>query len=76
MKQLLFMLILILFGFNIVLAQETNPIEDTSWNVIRERLFSGENSKAFRFEDDIRFQLKGEVSKEDSNLMSYSQYRE
>jgi sensor histidine kinase YesM len=69
MKQLLFLLILILFRLSALHAQETNPIEDTSWNVIRERLFSGENSKAFRFEDDIRFQLKGEVSKEDSFAM-------
>jgi sensor histidine kinase YesM len=66
MKQLLFTLILFLSGINILLAQETNSIEETTWNVIRERLFSGENSKAYRFEEDIRFQLKGEFTKEDS----------
>lgn len=65
MKQLLFTLILFLSGI-ILQAQESNSIEETTWNVIRERLFSGENSLAFRFEEDIRFQLKGEVTKEDS----------
>jgi sensor histidine kinase YesM len=69
MKQLLFTLILFLSGINIIQAQETNSIEETTWNVIRERLFSGENSKAYRFEEDIRFQLKGEVTKEDSVVM-------
>jgi len=66
MKQLLFTLILFLSGINILQAQETNSIEETTWNVIRERLFSGENTKAYRFEEDIRFQLKGEFTKEDS----------
>lgn len=66
MKQLLFALILLLSGFNFIQAQESNPYEETTWNVIRERLFNGENSKAYRFEDDIRFQIKGEASKEDS----------
>ncbi|MGE0019582.1 MAG: sensor histidine kinase [Draconibacterium sp.] len=69
MKQLLFTLILFLSGINILHAQETNSIEETTWNVIRERLFSGENSKAYRFEEDIRFQLKGEVTKDDSIVM-------
>jgi two-component system, LytTR family, sensor kinase len=69
MKQLLFILISILFGLNHLQAQETNPIEETTWNVIRERLFNGENSKALRFEDDIKFQLKGETTKEDSVVM-------
>lgn len=66
MKQLLFTLILFLSGINILQAQETNPIEETTWNVIRERLFNGKNSKVFRFEDDIRIQLKGIPNHEDS----------
>lgn len=69
MKQLLFTLILFLSGFSFVQAQETNFSEETTWNVIRERLFNGENSKAFRFEEDIRFQLKGEVTKDDSLVL-------
>jgi len=66
MKQLLFTLILLISGISIIQAQESISNEETTWNVIRERLFSGENSKAFRFEEDIRFQLKGETTKEDS----------
>ena len=58
MKQLLFAIIT-LFIFNTSLAQDVKPYEQTTWNVIRERLFSGENSKAFRFEEDIRLQLIG-----------------
>ncbi len=69
MKQLLFMLISILIGLNTLLAQETNPIEETTWNVIRERLFGENNSKAFRFEDDIRIELKGEVTERDSLIV-------
>lgn len=69
MKQLLFTLILFLSGINILQAQESNPYEETTWNVIRERLFSGENSKAYRFEEDIRFQLTGEATKEDSAVL-------
>ena len=66
MKQLLFMLISILIGLNTLHAQEINPIEETTWNVIRERLFDGSYSKAFRFEEDIRIQLKGSPKQEDS----------
>ena len=69
MKQLLFALILFLSGFNFVQAQEYNSIEETTWNVIRERLFSGENSKAYRFEDDIEFKLSGVVTAEDSAIL-------
>jgi sensor histidine kinase YesM len=39
---------------------------ETAWNVIRERLFSGENSKAYRFEDDIRLQVTGAKTHQDS----------
>ncbi len=69
MKQLLFTLILFLSGINILQAQESNPYEETTWNVIRERLFNGENSKAYRFEEDIRFQLTGEATIEDSAVI-------
>ena len=69
MKQLLFTIILFLSGINILQAQESNPYEETTWNVIRERLFNGENSKAYRFEEDIRFQLTGEATKEDSAVI-------
>ena len=58
-----------IIGLKKLIAQETNFSEETTWNVIRERLFNGENSEAFRFEEDIRFQLKGEVTKEDSLVL-------
>jgi two-component system, LytTR family, sensor kinase len=69
MKQLLFTIILFLSGINILQAQETNSIEETTWNVIRERLFSGENSNVIRFEDDIEFKLSGLVTAEDSVIL-------
>ena len=69
MKQLLFAIIT-LFIFNTSLAQDVNPYEQTTWNVIRERLFSGENSKAFRFEEDIRLQLIGAKTQQDSVVIT------
>jgi hypothetical protein len=69
MKQLLFTLILILSEINILQAQDSNSIEETTWNVIRERLFSGENSNVIRFEDDIEFKLSGLVTAEDSVIL-------
>ncbi|MDO8951713.1 MAG: hypothetical protein Q7U86_03755, partial [Draconibacterium sp.] len=69
MKQLLFTLILILSGINILQAQDSYSIEETTWNVIRERLFSGENSNVIRFEDDIEFKLSGLVTAEDSVIL-------
>lgn len=69
MKQLLFVLISLLIVANLVHAQEQNPIEETTWNVIRERLFNKDNSKAVRFEEDIRFQLIGAASAQDSGMI-------
>ncbi|WP_303924070.1 sensor histidine kinase [Draconibacterium sediminis] len=65
MKQLL-LILLIVTSFCSSFAQQEDPLEFMTWNVIRERLFNGENSKAYRFEDDIRFQLKGDATHEDS----------
>lgn len=70
MKQLLLISISLLFSINILQAKEEKSLEETTWNVIRERLFSGKNSKAYRFEKDIRFQLLGVVTKEDSLVMN------
>jgi two-component system LytT family sensor kinase len=69
MKQLLLILILFLIGLNILQAQEKKSYEETTWNVIRERLFNGNNPKACRFEDDILIQLKGDVTKQDSTIV-------
>uniref|UniRef100_UPI0032168BCD sensor histidine kinase n=1 Tax=uncultured Draconibacterium sp. TaxID=1573823 RepID=UPI0032168BCD len=68
MKQLLIILISILFGINTLQAQEKNPYEETTWNVIRERLFSGKNTNVFRYEKDIRFQLQGVKTQQDSSI--------
>jgi len=71
MKQLLFILIVILASFNSLEAKPTqNPYEATTWNVIRERLFNGENSKAHRFEDDIRLQVIGARTHQDSLVIT------
>ncbi len=69
MKQLLFILLTFISTLNTLLAQEAHPYEKTSWNVIRERLFNGENSNAYRFEDDIRFQFIGAKSHQDSAII-------
>lgn len=69
MKQLLFTLILFLLGINILQSQESDSIEETTWNVIRERLLSGENSNVIRFEDDIEFKLSGLVTAGDSVIL-------
>ncbi|UCS95525.1 histidine kinase [Echinicola marina] len=67
MKQLLLFLVVILASLNLSQAHPAqSPFEETTWNVIRERLFNGDNSKAYRFEDDIRFQLTGAKNHQDS----------
>lgn len=51
MKQVLISLIVILAAFNSLLANPTaKRYEETTWNVIRERLFNGENANAYRFD--------------------------
>ena len=69
MKQLLFTIVT-LVTINTSLVQDVKPYEQTTWNVIRERLFSGENSKAFRFEEDIRLQLIGAKTQQDSVVIT------
>ncbi len=79
MKQMLFSLLIVLASFSSLRANPTetpssnptetptaSPYEGTAWNVIRERLFNGENSKAFRFEEDIRLQVIGADTHRDS----------
>ena len=71
MKQVLFSLIVIVASFNSLQAKlTTNPYEETTWNVIRERLFNGENANAYRFEDDIRLQLIGAKTHQDSVIIT------
>lgn len=68
MKQLLIILLTFTATLNTLFAQDAHPYENTTWNVIRERLFNGENSKADRFEDDIRFQFIGAKTQQDSAI--------
>lgn len=72
MKQVLFSLtLLLLSSFHFLQAKPTrNPYEETTWNVIRERLFNGENAKAYRFEDDIRLQVSGLKTQQDSIIIT------
>lgn len=72
MKQVLFSLILLLLAsFNFLQAnQTTKPYEETTWNVIRERLFNGENVNAYRFENDIRLQVTGLKTQQDSLIIT------
>ncbi|MBD3631153.1 histidine kinase [Cyclobacterium sp.] len=48
----------------------TKPYEETTWNVIRERLFNGENANAYRFEEDIRLQVIGLKTQQDSLIIT------
>lgn len=72
MKQVLFSLILLLLAsFNFLQANQTSkPYEETTWNVIRERLFNGENVNAYRFENDIRLQVTGLKTQQDSLIIT------
>ena len=57
------------------IAEETSQFEDLAWKVISERLFNGKNSKAFRYEGEIRFQFKGEPNRQDSIVLNEIIYR-
>ncbi|WP_439484289.1 sensor histidine kinase [Cyclobacterium plantarum] len=71
MQQLLFSLIVLVATFNSMQANPTTkPYEETTWNVIRERLFNGENANAFRFEEDIRLQVIGAKTHQDSVIIT------
>lgn len=69
MKQLLFVITFLIAGLITIDAQEANHYEETTWNIIRERLFNGKNPKAFRYEDDIRILCAGEVTAQDSAII-------
>lgn len=66
MKQSLGLLLFLLMGFQPLSATDIGHDDFLAWNVIRERLFNGENTKAFRFEDNIRFQVIGAETQQDS----------
>ncbi len=68
MKQLLFIVLIALTSFNASFAQDEDINEDVVWDIIRPRLFGDYNSEAYRFEDDIRIQLKGSPTHEDSTI--------
>ena len=70
MKQLLFILILFFFTAYSSQVQAHNNYDETTWNTIRERLFDGTNSRAFRFNEDIRIKLDGNVTKKDSSFVN------
>lgn len=76
MKQVLFSLtLLLLSSFHFLQANPTTkPYEETTWNVIRERLINGENAKAYRFEDDIRLQVIGLKTQQDSLIIKQMIY--
>lgn len=66
MKQCLGLLLFLMMGFQPLSATEIGQDDFLAWSVIRERLFNGENTKAFRFEDAIRFQVIGAETMQDS----------
>lgn len=69
MKLSSLLIIIILLGNTHLPAQNKKPYEETTWNAIRELLFNGNNTYAFRYEEDIRFQLVGEASHQDSVII-------
>ncbi|KOH44352.1 hypothetical protein NC99_27990 [Sunxiuqinia dokdonensis] len=68
MKQLLFIVLIAFTSFSTSLTQDENINEDVVWDIIRPRLFGDYSSEAYRFEDDIRIQLKGSPIHEDSTI--------
>ncbi|HBL71912.1 MAG TPA: hypothetical protein DD409_02915 [Bacteroidales bacterium] len=66
MKQCAFLLLLLVAGLQPLSATDIDQADFLAWNIIRERLFSGENTKAYRFEDDIRMQVNGVETQQDS----------
>jgi two-component system, LytTR family, sensor kinase len=52
-----------------LIGQEKLTWENTTWKVIRERLFNGKNTRAFRYEEDIRIKLEGAESAKDSAIV-------
>ncbi len=70
MRQLLFILFVFITHISTSYANDDHSYDDTAWNVIRERLFNGENTKAFRFEEDIRFQVIGAKTHQDSAVFT------
>lgn len=74
MKQLLFLLFSILIGLNTLQAKQKHFKEKTqeeiTWNIISERFFNGDNSKVYRFEEDIEFKLSGEATAQDSAILN------
>ncbi len=68
MKKLT-ILLFCLSCFHILFGQERLTWENTTWKVIRERLFSGDNSRAFRYEKDIRIKLEGAECAKDSAIL-------
>src|SRR6056297_1745161 len=71
MKELLVLFtVLYFFTLQNITAQNENSLENTTWNVIRERLFNGENSQIFCYEDDIRFQVIGAKTYQDSAIFN------
>ncbi|NQU88497.1 MAG: histidine kinase [Mariniphaga sp.] len=49
-------------------AQEKFRYEETTWRIIRERLFNGTNTHAYRYEEDIKIQLVN-ASESDSAIV-------
>lgn len=66
MKQCAGLLLLLVAALQPLPATAIDQADDLAWNVIRERLFNGENTKAYRFEDDIRMQVNGAETQQDS----------
>jgi two-component system, LytTR family, sensor kinase len=70
MKKIIFLFAAFyLFSFQ-TMSEETSQFEDLAWKVISERLFNGKNSKAFRYEGEIRFQFKGDPNEQDSIVLN------
>ncbi|HKK12339.1 MAG TPA: hypothetical protein VJ945_05880, partial [Flavobacteriaceae bacterium] len=67
-KILLLFTALYFFSLQSGMANKKLPHDNTTWKVIRERLFGGDNSYAYRYEKNIRIQLIGNLTQQDSTL--------
>ena len=69
MKPIILLIALLsFFGIQNPKAQEKSQTGMATWHVIRERLFNGENSYAYRWKENIRIQLKG-ANSSDSTII-------
>ena len=65
MKTLTFLILLLLSSFHVSAKEELNSNEKLYWRFLRSKLFDG-NAYVYRFKGDVKLQLYGNPSRDDS----------